>query len=90
MTEIYNLIGGSEKIFSRSQELFAQNQAQLALEVLDVLLQAEPENIEALQLRRQLTNDLGKHDKCLMSRNAYLYSGKQDKRQIRRIRKKKK
>ncbi len=90
MTEIYDLIGGSEKIFSRSKELFAQNQTQLALEVLDVLIQAEPENIEALKLRMQLTEDLGKDDKCLMSRNAYIYSKNRDKRYIRKIRKKKK
>jgi alkyl sulfatase BDS1-like metallo-beta-lactamase superfamily hydrolase len=87
MKEIYSLIGDPDKIINRANDLFAQNQAQLALEVLDVLLQAEPENIEALQLRMQLTNDLGKDDKCLMSRNAYLYSGKQDKRQIRKIKK---
>ena len=90
MTEIYDLIGGSEKILSRSNELFAQNQTQLALEVLDVLIQAEPENIEALKLRMQLTEDLGKDDKCLMSRNAYIFSKNRDKRYIRRIKKNKK
>lgn len=88
MKEFYNLIGGSEKIFSRANELFAQNQTQLALEVLDVLIQAEPENIEALKLRMQLTEDLGKDDKCLMSRNAYLYSRGQDKRYIRKLKRK--
>ena len=90
MTEIYNLIGGSKKILSRSNELFAQNQTQLALEVLDVLIQAEPENIEALKLRMQLTEDLRKDDKCLMSRNAYIFSKNRDKRYIRKIKKKKK
>ena len=89
MTEIYNLIGGSEKILSRSNELFAQNQTQLALEVLDVLIQAEPENIEALELRMQLTEELSKGDKCLMSRNAYICSTGRDKRYIRKLKRKK-
>jgi len=90
MIEIYDLIGSPKKIMNRANELFAQNQTQLALEVLDVLIQAEPENIEALKLRMQLTEDLGKNDKCLMSRNAYLFSKNRDKRYIRKIKKKKK
>jgi len=90
MKEIYDLIGSPDKIIDRANELFGQNQTQLALEVLDVLIQVEPENIEALKLRMQLTEELAKGDKCLMSRNAYIYSTGRDKRFIRKIKRKKK
>ena len=89
MKEIYDLIGSSEKIIDRANDLFAQNQTQLALEILDVLIQAEPENIEALKIRMQLTEELAKGDKCLMSRNAYIYSTGRDKRYIRKLKREK-
>lgn len=89
MKEIYGLVGSAEKIISRVNELFAQKQTQLALQVLDVLIQAEPENIEARKLRMKLVQDLGENDKCLMSRNAYYFSIKEDQRRIRKIRQKK-
>ncbi len=85
MGEIFSLIGNSEKILNRANELFNQKQTQLALQVLDVLIQAEPENIDALKLRMKLVKDLGEKDYCLMSRNAYYYSINQDKQKIRRI-----
>jgi alkyl sulfatase BDS1-like metallo-beta-lactamase superfamily hydrolase len=88
MKEIYGLIGDADKVINRAKELFSQNQAQLALQILDVLIQAEPENIEALKLRIKLVNDLGQNDKCLMSRNAYYYSVKQDKKKILKLKKK--
>jgi glyoxylase-like metal-dependent hydrolase (beta-lactamase superfamily II) len=84
MKEIFGLIGDASKVIDKATELFAQNQTQLALQVLDVLIQAE-DNIEALKLRMKLVKDLGQNDKCLMSRNAYYYSIKQDKKRIRRI-----
>ena len=87
MKEIYGLVGSAEKIIRRVNELFAQKQNQLALQVLDVLIQAEPENIEARKLRMKLVQDLGENDTCLMSRNAYYFSIKEDKRRIRKIRK---
>ncbi len=83
MKEIYGLIGDSDKILRRARELFDQNQAQLALQVLDVLIQAEPKNIEARKLRIVLLNELGNNDKCLMSRNAWFYFINQDKKFIR-------
>jgi len=86
--EIFDLIGDSNKIMDRVNELFVQNQSQLALQVLDVLIQAEQDNIEALKLRIKLVKNLGQKDTCLMSRNAYYYSNKQDKKKIRRLRKK--
>ncbi len=83
MKEIYGLIGSSDKILERARELFGQNQAQLALQVLDVLIQAEPENIEARKLRIELLKTLGANDSCLMSRNTWYYFINQDKKFIK-------
>ncbi len=73
LNEIYNLIEDSQKILNRARKLFNQNQSQLALQVLDVLIQIEPNNIDARQLRIDLLKDLGAQDNCLMSRNAWVY-----------------
>ena len=83
MKEIYELIGSSDKILSRTRDLFNQNQKQLALQVLDVLIQSEPENIEARELRIELLKELGANDQCLMSRNTWYYFINQDKKFIR-------
>ena len=88
MNEIYSLIGDSEKIIKKSEELFSKGQAQLALEVLDVLIQAESDNIEARKLRMKLLKNIGENDNCLMSRNAWLYFINKDKKFIRSLRKK--
>ena len=90
MKEIFELIGDAEKIINRARNLLEQGKAQLALQVLDVLLQAEPENTEAIKLRIDLINTIAKKDRCLMSKNAYLYHVKQDKKYLRVLRKKKK
>ncbi len=84
MKEIHGLIVSSDKILGRARELLDQNQAQLALQVLDVLIQAEPENIEARKLRIELLKELGTNDNCLMSRNSWVYFINQDKKFIRR------
>ncbi len=73
MGELYKLIGSSDKILKRAKTLLDQDQAQLALEVLDVLIQADPENIEARKVRIKLLEKIGKADYCLMSRNAWIY-----------------
>ena len=67
----------------RAKELLDQNQAQLALEVLDVLIQADPENIEARKVRIKLLEKIGKDDYCLMSRNAWVYFMNKDKEFIK-------
>ncbi|MHA2184684.1 MAG: alkyl sulfatase dimerization domain-containing protein [Promethearchaeota archaeon] len=82
MGEIANLIGDVSKILKRSEELLNQDQAQLALEVLDILIQAEPENIDARKLRIKILGKIGKEDNCLMSRNAWVYFINQDKKII--------
>ncbi len=82
MEELYKLIGDSKKILKRTKELLEQDQAQLALEILDVLIQADPENIEARELRIDLLKNLGAGDYCLMSRNAWVYYIDKDKKFI--------
>jgi alkyl sulfatase BDS1-like metallo-beta-lactamase superfamily hydrolase len=83
MKELHDLIGDSQKILERSKALFSQDQAQLALQVLDVLIQTQPENIKARELRIELLKKLGANDNCLMSRNTWYYFINQDKKFIR-------
>ena len=71
--EIFNLIGGAEAIIKRSRELFDQDQAQLALQVLDVLLKKETDHIEARKLHLDILKVLHEKDYCLMSRNTWVY-----------------
>ena len=77
--EIFKLIGDSNKILNRAQELLDSNQAQLALEVLDVLIQADPDNIRAKKMRIKLLQNIGEGDFSLMSRNTWAYFIYQDK-----------
>ncbi|MBW2062059.1 MAG: MBL fold metallo-hydrolase [Deltaproteobacteria bacterium] len=72
-TEIFNLIGEPEKIIKRAGDLLEEGQAQLGLQVLDVLIQAHPENTQARQTRLKLLEEIGSNDSCLMSRNAWAY-----------------
>jgi alkyl sulfatase BDS1-like metallo-beta-lactamase superfamily hydrolase len=87
MGELNNLIGDPEIILRRVQELLDLNQAQLGLEILDVLIQADPENIEARKMRIKLLEKIGNDDYCLMSRNAWVYFINQDKKFINSIEK---
>jgi len=82
-TEIFNLIGDHDKIVNRTRELFNQGQAQLGLQLLDVLIQADPENVEARKLRIELLEELGSQDYCLMSRNTWVYFIDKDKEFLR-------
>ncbi len=83
MNELYGLIGSPEKIIERVKRLLDNDQAQLALEVLDILIQADPENLDAKHLRIKLLEKLGKEDYCLMSRNAWVYYIDKDKEFIK-------
>ncbi|MFX1325966.1 MAG: alkyl sulfatase dimerization domain-containing protein [Promethearchaeota archaeon] len=78
-SEIFNLIGSSDKIIIRAKELFENGQTQLSLQILDVLIQGDPEHIEARKLRIKLLKEIGSQDYCLMSRNAWVYYIKKDK-----------
>ncbi len=79
LNEIFNLIGDPHKILNRVKILFKQNQTQLALQVVDIVLQTEPNNIDARKLRIELLMDLGARDNCLMSRNTWVYYINKDK-----------
>jgi alkyl sulfatase BDS1-like metallo-beta-lactamase superfamily hydrolase len=81
--EIFNLIGDGERILSRSRKLFEDGDAQLALQVLDVLLKKEPDHIEARKLRLNILERLCEEDYCLMSRNTWVYFMDKDKEFLR-------
>jgi alkyl sulfatase BDS1-like metallo-beta-lactamase superfamily hydrolase len=82
-SEIFGLIGDPDKILGRARALHAQAQTQLALQVLDVLIQAEPEHLEARRLHIELLERLGSEDYCLMSRNAWVYFIERDRELLR-------
>jgi len=77
--EIFNLIGDTQAILDRSRELLNQGRAQLALQVLDVLLKNDPENMKARKLHLELLETLCDQDYCLMSRNTWVYFMERDK-----------
>ena len=82
--EIFSLIGNKEKILERTKKLISEDKHQLALQVLDVLLQHDKENIESRELRIQILKKLQKEDYCLMSRNTWTYFINQDKKFIKK------
>ena len=77
--EIFGLIGDRAKILERSRELFAEDKAQLALQVLDVLLQRDNEDADARRLRLDILEVLCEQDYCLMSRNTWVYFMEKDR-----------
>ena len=78
-TALLGLIGDADKLMDKSRELLSQDKAQLALQILDVLISAEPDKVEARQLRIELMEKLGGDDHCLMSRNSWVYFIDKDK-----------
>jgi alkyl sulfatase BDS1-like metallo-beta-lactamase superfamily hydrolase len=72
-TEIFDLIGNVDAILKRAGDLFEQGQAQLALQVLDILFMQEPQNVEARELHLKILENLCEEDYCLMSRNTWVY-----------------
>jgi alkyl sulfatase BDS1-like metallo-beta-lactamase superfamily hydrolase len=87
INEIYNLIGSKEKLINHVNNLYERGQYQLALQILDILIQAKPKDIEGLKLRMKLVKSLARDDTCIMSKNAYYYSLREDKKTIRQIQK---
>jgi alkyl sulfatase BDS1-like metallo-beta-lactamase superfamily hydrolase len=85
MAEILDLIGDSEKIIKKSEELLSKGKLQLSLEVIDVLIQAKPNNIEARKLRMKILKKIGRKDTYLMSRNTWHYFFNKDKEFLRSI-----
>lgn len=84
ISEIYDLIGDSEKIYRRAEDLYNQGKFQLSLQVLDILYRANSEDIEARKLRIKLLSELGAKDYCIMSRNAWVYYANKDKEYLRK------
>jgi alkyl sulfatase BDS1-like metallo-beta-lactamase superfamily hydrolase len=68
---LMQVIGDPQKVLNKAEELYKADQAQLGLEVLDVLIQADPENIKAREMRLKLLEKVREGDTNLMSRNAY-------------------
>lgn len=77
--EIVGLIGDNDSIVRRSKELFEKGKAQLALQVLDVLLTNTPDHMDARKLRLRILEKLCEEDYCLMSRNTWVYFMDNDK-----------
>lgn len=80
--EIFNLIGDPNQILKRAKDLADQNQPQLAIQVLDVLLQAQPDHVEGRKLHLQLLETLCEEDYCLMSRNTWVYFMDKDREML--------
>ena len=68
----------SQAILNRAGELLDQGQAQLALQVLDLLFKKDPNNNEARKLHLKILEVLCKEDYCLMSRNTWVYFMEKD------------
>ena len=79
MTVIFNLIDNDAKIIEKVEELYDIGKFQLSLQILDVLLQTNPNHIEARKLRIKLLQKLSEMDYCYMSRNAWVYYADKDK-----------
>ncbi len=76
---LMEVVGTAEKIIAKAKALLKKGQAQLGLQVLDVLIQTQPENVDALNLRIELLEKLGSEDTCLMSKNTWIYFIEKDK-----------
>ncbi len=76
--EILSLVGDNARVLARSRELLAEGKPQLALDVLDILLQAQGKNPAARELRVEILKRLVADDRCTMSRNTYVYFIEQD------------
>ncbi|MEE8397464.1 MAG: alkyl sulfatase dimerization domain-containing protein [Desulfobacterales bacterium] len=77
--EIFDLIGGPEAILNRAASLMEEGKAQLAIQVLDVLLKADPENSRGRKLHLELLEEIASQDYCLMSRNTWVYFMEKDR-----------
>ena len=71
------------KNFKKSSKPLRTKPSTISIRILDVLNQADPENIDARKLRIKLLKTLAKEDYCLMSRNAWVYYINKDKKFVR-------
>jgi alkyl sulfatase BDS1-like metallo-beta-lactamase superfamily hydrolase len=82
-SEIFNLIGDGQAVWDRARDLFEEGQAQLALQVLDILYKQDPDHIEARRLHLKILEKLCEDDYCLMSRNTWVYFMEKDRAFLR-------
>lgn len=76
--------GGSGSLIRRSQKALRDNQPQLALEITDVILDAEPNNDEAKAVRTEALEKLAKATVNFVEPNIYLTAAQELKRAARR------
>ena len=81
--EIMGLAGGSEKILQRARELMDENRTQLALHMVDYVLDAGggPRR-EVLELKKTLLESLAGEEKSLIARNIFLGGVRQIDKQL--------
>jgi glyoxylase-like metal-dependent hydrolase (beta-lactamase superfamily II) len=75
-----DLIGNDEAILKKAENLYHDEQLQLALETLDLILKVEYENVPARRIRQKILEKLADTDICLMSRNVWTYYRDEDKK----------
>ena len=68
---VRSMIGDDEKILAEARTLHDGSDQLLALELLHVILDAEPEHPAASALEREVLGALAAGDECLMSANAW-------------------
>ncbi len=66
------MMGGAERIIARGQELFNAGNYLLAMEIVNKLVQAEPENAAGKDLLADIFEQLGYQSECGGHRNSYL------------------
>lgn len=82
---LMEIIGDPKKIIEKARLLLDDGQAQLGLQVLDVLIQVQPQNPDALELHIELLEQIGSEDTCLMSKNTWVYFIDQDKKALEKV-----
>lgn len=75
---LMEVIGDEKRVLAKAKSLLDQDQAQLALQVLDVLIQARPEDRAARALRLDILLKMEDEDICMMSRSTWRYFITQD------------
>ncbi len=66
------MMGGAERILARGQELYNSGDYLLAMEIVNKLVQAEPENQAGKDLLADIFEQLGYQSECGGHRNSYL------------------
>jgi alkyl sulfatase BDS1-like metallo-beta-lactamase superfamily hydrolase len=81
--EILNLAGGAEKVLRRARDLKRESKAQLALHIVDYILDAgaEPRR-EALELKVALLEILAEKESSLIARNIFLGGIRQIRKEL--------